>query len=281
MLQPSWLRRLTSPHRAAFRARPCLETLEDRCVMATLVGVTTAGALVRFDSTTPNMLTAIGTISGVAAGQRIVALDFDPLNNQLFGLGFGGGVGQIYTVNPTTAAASAVGTPFSTKLTGTEFGFSIDPVANQIRVIDNAGENLRVSPGSGALLSTDTPINPGSDTITAAAYSNNLPGATQTTLYGYDEANNNIVTVGSINGSPNSANTGTVSIVGKSGFNNSNAGRPRFRHRRQRRRVSQSDSRWRFQFLHGQPQHRRGHIRQLVRRRRHHGRHHRGARGRL
>ena len=228
MLQPSWLRRLTSRPRAAFRAPPCLETLEERCLLTTLVGVTTAGAfgtLVRFDSTTPNMLTPIGAISGVTAGQKIVALDFDPLNNQLFGLGFGGGVGQIYTfLNPNTAAASAVGTPFSTKLTGTEFGFSIDPVANQIRVIDNAGENLRVSPSSGALLSTDTPINPSSDTITAAAYSNNLPGATQTTLYGYDEANNNIVTVGSINGSPNSANTGTISLVGKSGFNNSNAG---------------------------------------------------------
>src|SRR4029077_9504232 len=106
MLQPSWLRRPTSRPRAAFRVPPCLETLEDRCLLTTLVGVTTAGALVRFDSTTPNALTAIGTISGVAAGQSIVPLDFDPLNNQLFGLGFGGGVGQIYSLNPTTAAAS-------------------------------------------------------------------------------------------------------------------------------------------------------------------------------
>ena len=177
-----------------------------------------------FDSSVPTTMTTIGTVSGVTAGQRMVAVDFNPADNNLYGLGFGSGVGQIYTINPFNAAATAVGTPFSTKLTGTDFGMSIDPVADQIRVIDNAGENLRVSPTSGALLATDTAINPSSDTITAVAYGNNFPGATQTTLYGYDAANNKLVTVGSVNGSPNSPNSGTVSPIGSSSVTVSGAG---------------------------------------------------------
>jgi hypothetical protein len=230
MLYPSWLRRLFAPRRAPISARPRLEPLEDRNLLATLVGVTTGGSLVAFDSSSPGTFIFNQAITGVTSGQHIVAVDFSPVNGDLYGLGIGtgtsAGVGQLYTLNPTTAAATQVGTPFSTKLAGTAFGFSIDPVNGNIRVIDNAGDNLQVSATSGSRLSTDTNITPSSDSVTAMAFSNNSPGAAVTTLYGYEVSGGNdmIVTVGSVGGSPNSPSSGALVNVGPSGVKTSSAG---------------------------------------------------------
>jgi hypothetical protein len=205
------------PHFRPRRSPPLrLELLEERCVLATLVGLTTTNNLVRFDSGGPWTVTTVGAISGVASGQSLVALDFRPQTGGLYGLGFGSGAGQLYQVNPTTAAAAAVGTPFSTTLSGTQFGFSFDPVADTIRVTDTAGDNLRVNPTTGALVATDTSIASG-NSIVALANDRNLRGATQTTLFGYNLGNNHLVTVGSVNGSPNSPNGGSVTDIGSSG----------------------------------------------------------------
>jgi Domain of unknown function (DUF4394) len=228
MLQLPWLRRRSSLRPPNFRAKPHLEHLEDRCLLATLVGLTNTNTLVRFDSSAPGVLTNIATVTGVQAGQTLVDIAFQPETGNLYGLGFdsvglGSGLGQIYQINPTDAIATAVGTPFSTKLNGSNFAFSFDPVSGNIRIVSNAEENLRVSPTSGALVSIDANINPPDD-IAAVAYSNNLPGAAQTTLYGYDFTTNQIVTIGSINGSPNSPNSGIVSAIGASGISAQQAG---------------------------------------------------------
>jgi hypothetical protein len=215
MLHSPWLRRLTAPRRGR-AAAPRLEQLEDRCVLATLVGVTSAGNLVRFDSATPGTLTTIGAVSGLGTGQSLVAIDFRPATGELYGMGFLNGTGQLYKINPTTAAASALGNPFSTKLTGTRFEIAFDPVADKLRVVSNAGENLRVDPASGSLAGLDSSINPG-DVVVGIAYDHNFKGATTTTLYGYDTTTNKLVTIGSVGGSPNSANTGTLSAVGSTG----------------------------------------------------------------
>jgi hypothetical protein len=211
MLHSSWLRQLTSPRRR-FPA-PRLEQLEDRCVLATIVGVTSAGALVRFGSTTPGTLTNIAAITGLGAGQSVVGIDFRPQTGELYAMGFLNGLGQLYKVNPTNAAATAVGNPFSTRLTGTQFGFDFDPVADKARIVSNTGENLRVDPTSGSLTSRDSAINP-ADTVVGIAYDHNFKGAATTTLFGYDSTTNRIVTIGSPGGSPVSPNTGTLSNVG-------------------------------------------------------------------
>src|SRR5579859_2922181 len=104
MLHPSRPRRPTSAKRVR-SAPPRLERLEDRCLLATLVGVTVGNNLVRFDSSAPAAVTMVGAISGVAAGQNIVSVDFQPSTDTLYGLGFGASTIQLYTINPTTAAA--------------------------------------------------------------------------------------------------------------------------------------------------------------------------------
>src|SRR5262245_14388614 len=107
MLHSSWLRQLTSPRRGRFSAPPRLEQLEDRCVLAPIVAVPSPGVLVLFDSTTPGTLTNIAAITGLGAGQSIVGLDFRPQTGELYAMGFLNGLGQLYKLNPTNAAATA------------------------------------------------------------------------------------------------------------------------------------------------------------------------------
>ena len=93
--------RAARPVRPAFS--PQLEGLEDRCVLSTILGRTSTNNLVRFDSATPGTLTTLGAITGLAAGQNLVGIDFRPRTGELYGLGFGGTTGQLYQINGTTA----------------------------------------------------------------------------------------------------------------------------------------------------------------------------------
>ncbi len=73
---------------------------------------------------------------------------------------------------------------------------------------------MRIVGGGAGLTNVDTPLNPGNPFIDAIAYSNNVAGATTTTLYGIDviPEPDLLVTIGGLNGVP-SPNTGTLFTV--------------------------------------------------------------------
>ena len=133
-------------------------------------------------------------ISNLAAGERIVGIDFRPANNRLYGLG---STGQLYLINEITGAGIRIGTPITPALTGTEFGFDFNPTVDRIRVVSDTGQNLRLHPDTGAVVSVDGSLayaagdanagrTPG---VSGAAYTNpdNDP-ATGTTLFDIDTA---------------------------------------------------------------------------------------------
>ncbi|HWS85406.1 MAG TPA: DUF4394 domain-containing protein [Pyrinomonadaceae bacterium] len=173
---------------------------------ATLYGVNVANQLIRFRSTAPGTLELQVAITGLQPGESIMGIDFRPANRQLYALG---NSGRLYTLDTVTGAATLVAqlaadpadssAPFA-GLSGTEFGFDFDPVADRIRVVSEAEQNLRVNPDNG-LVTTDAPLafaagdsNAGDNpAVTAAAYSNNFPGATTTTLYDIDTFNDALV----------------------------------------------------------------------------------------
>ena len=125
-------------------------------------------------------------ITGLGAGQTLVAIDSRPAvaGRVLYGLS---NTGQLYAINSNTGAASAVGSPIA--LQGTQFGFDFNPTVDRIRVISNTGQNLRVNPDTGAVIvDGNLNVRVGGQPIrvsgnTAAAYTNNVAGATTTTLY--------------------------------------------------------------------------------------------------
>jgi hypothetical protein len=199
---------------------------------ATIYGVSTTNQLVRFDSATPGTVTTIGAISGLQAAENVVAIDFRPANGQLYALG---STSRLYTVNTVTGAAMAVGTAGGFALTGVDFGFDFNPTVDRIRVVSNTGQNLRLNPDTGVLAAADAALNPGTPSVSAAAYTNNFAGATTTVLYDIDTAtdtlfiqnppnNGTLVSVGALGVDANGVNGFDIASIGGMAFASLNVG---------------------------------------------------------
>jgi hypothetical protein len=181
-----------------------------------LIGLTGQNALVSFDSASPGTVSATVPVTGLAAGENLLAIDIRPATGQLYGLG---STSRLYAVNPVTGAATPVGSAGAFTLSGTSFGFDFNPTVDRIRVVSNLDQNLRLNPNDGTLTATDTPLafaagdaNAGANpNVVGAAYSNNFAGAPATTLYGIDSSLRVLVT-------QNPPNNGTLNTVGSLGL---------------------------------------------------------------
>ncbi|GGH23803.1 DUF4394 domain-containing protein [Mucilaginibacter phyllosphaerae] len=144
--------------------------------------VSASNELMIFNPMNPSPV--VKPITGMAAGENVLGMDFRPVNGQLYILG---STSRLYTLNASSGAATAVGTaPLTTLLSGTEFGFDFNPTVDRIRVVSNTGQNLRLNPNDGLVAAIDLPLTPGTPSVTAAAYTNNFAGATTTTLFDID-----------------------------------------------------------------------------------------------
>ena len=132
----------------------------------------------------------IKAVTGLQTGEMIVGIDFRPANAQLYALG---STSRIYTINVSNGAATAVGAPFTPALSGIDVGFDFNPTVDRIRVVTSTGQNLRLNPDNGTVAAIDGTLNPGSPTITGAAYTNNFAGATTTVLYDIDANTDRLV----------------------------------------------------------------------------------------
>ena len=221
------------PKQSNGRARPRLEMLENREVPATLVGLTSVGSLVTFDSATPGTLIGSSVaVTGLLGTDVLGGIDYRPSTGALYGVGSNGaGNIRIYTINVTTGVATAVNTvATASPLTGTLFGVDFNPVPDAIRVVDVAGNNTRFSPATG-LQGTGAPDTrlfydpndangenvaffgsigavPSTISVAALGYTNGA-GTTVTTLYGIDTALDILVRIGGADGPP-SPNTGAA-----------------------------------------------------------------------
>ncbi|MDY0166305.1 MAG: NF038122 family metalloprotease, partial [Thermoguttaceae bacterium] len=150
-----------------------------------LVGVNSNNELVQFNSQAPSMILATLPITGLAAGDVVAGIDVRPADGQLYAFVEGVASDRIYRVNPRTGEATFVSTLLMGPMLGTSFGVDFNPVTDQLRIVSNAGENLRVNVLTGVVV-VDAALNPGAPTVVAAAYSNNNAGTTATTLYTID-----------------------------------------------------------------------------------------------
>jgi uncharacterized protein (TIGR03437 family) len=189
----------------------------------TIFALTTTNGLLSFSSGRPDLTSAVMPITGLAAGETLLGIDFRPANGLLYAVG---SLSNVYTINTGTGAATLVSaTPFTPGIMGTNFGIDFNPVPDRIRFVSDADQNLRLNPNNGTVAGTDTPLayatgdananaNPN---IVGSAYTNNFAGATTTTLYGIDSTLNILVTQGSVGGTPTSPNSGQLFTVGPLG----------------------------------------------------------------
>lgn len=185
-----------------------------------IFAVTSANRLLRFASTTPDILTSAQPITGLQPSERVLGIDFRPADGRLYALGSSN---RLYTVNPQTGSATVVaGQPFTATVSGENIGFDFNPMPDRLRVVTEAGDNLRLHPATGAiagidttLVYTDTDVNADSfPEIGAAAYSNNISGSATTTLYVIDASLDILARQGGLDGAP-SPNTGLLFTIGE------------------------------------------------------------------
>jgi len=191
--------------------------------------LTATDGIATVDDATPGAPSSVLPISGLVAGDTLVAIDVRPQNNRLYGLGYNSATNsvQLYLVeNRTgTAVASAIGPAGSfvdaggaaLPITGPAFDIDFNPTVDRIRVVTSSGQSFRMNPNTGAVvdgdlggaagsvggINPDGPANGAGTTFDAAAYTSNRANTTVTTLYTLDAASDRLFIV-------NPPNAGTL-----------------------------------------------------------------------
>jgi hypothetical protein len=160
-------------------------------------------------------------ITGLGAGEDILGIDFRPADAALYALSTSG---KLYVIDRASGAASLKSTlaadPADTssafaELTGEVFGVNFNPVADRLRVVSDAGQNLRINVDTGAT-TTDEALNPGTPSVTAAAYTNGFAAACRTRLYVLDTSVNKLLL-------QDPPNAGTLTEIGELAATRGNA----------------------------------------------------------
>lgn len=155
-----------------------------------MYGITVFNELITFDSATPGTIGSSVAVTGLQASEGILAIDFRPATNTIYGLGNQpGSIYHLYAIDTATGVATQVGPNLAFSPSATHFGFDFNPTVDRIRIVNNANQNGRLNPDTG-VYTADTDLafaagNPlfGVDpNVVAAAYTNSFPGATTTKL---------------------------------------------------------------------------------------------------
>ena len=164
-------------------------------------------------------------ITGLRRGEKLVGIDFRPLDGRLYGVGDKRSGAVLYRIDTRTGAATVVAALVTTTgdpvvLSGRQFGVDFNPAADALRIVSDTGQNLRAFPSAttptGAARVTgqtivDGPLNDAGRTaigIVGAAYTNNdNDPLTGTTLYDIDAETDRLLV-------QNPPNEGTLVRVG-------------------------------------------------------------------
>jgi hypothetical protein len=176
-------------------------------------------SLVRFTTAAPGMLDPPLAVTGLVSGDTLKAIDYRPANGLLYAIATDGSNAAVrtYTINPSTGAATIVGSPVTLATPSTSWDINFNPVVDRIRVVNDQDENARLNPDNGGLAGDDTNLTPPTVSVDAVAYNNPFAGATLTTLYALNATTNSLATIGGPNGTP-SPNTGIVTDIGPLGI---------------------------------------------------------------
>lgn len=180
---------------------------------STVYAVVNGSTLLSFARNAPADTSAPLAITGLQTDEVVLGIDVRPANGLLYALG---STGRLYTVHTATGVATHVNAlaadaadatePFVT-LHGTNFGIDFNPVPDRLRVVSDAGQNLRINVDTGAT-TTDGAINVVAPDTMAAAYTRNLAGTATTSLLVLDVATNTLQL-------QNPPNDGVLSTIGR------------------------------------------------------------------
>lgn len=194
----------------------CVNSARAQTTVPTVYAIAGGGStLIRFPANNPSAITTVGSFSLNGAATFLDAIDFRPLNGQLYG--YLDSADAFYTVNTNTGALTRVSTATSAAPTNTfQLGLDFNPTIDRARLVTDSAQNIVFNPNDGTV-SVQTALayaigdanENTSPSIIDNAYSNNRAGATTTTQYGIDYGINALVTIAN--------NAGTLATVGPLG----------------------------------------------------------------
>lgn len=201
----------------------------------TAYALTSTNSIIKFETDTPNTIESEAAVSGLDSGDSLIQIDYRPANKAMYGLT---AKNFVVSVNPDSGAvsklASTAFTPPTTLVTPVVM--DINPVGDYLRIIDYAGSstgrtnNFRVAfdgvtvtpdytAATPALYYNDNDTNSGEvPQLASIAHSNNVSGATASTLYGLDITTQSLVTIATSGQLKTVANCGHSFIAGNAGF---------------------------------------------------------------
>jgi Ca2+-binding RTX toxin-like protein len=195
----------------------CLAAAAPALAADHLYGITDTNPrhIVEFDPVAPISATSDHVITGLAGTPS--GMDVSPRDGRIYVITTSNG-GSLYSLDPGTGTAALIAqltadpsdpsAPYTT-LSGAA-GVDFIPQSNLLRVVGGSGQNIRVDPTNGRVI-TDTPISPPGTSIVGVAFHNNDNDmATNTIEYAYDLNSNNF-------GSVNTPNNGNFVVIGPSG----------------------------------------------------------------
>lgn len=202
-------------HRMAF-AIALLAAASPASSAELLAGVSNNGLLVTFASDDPATVSKV-KIKGLQKKEKILGLDVRPATGQLYALGSSS---RLYVIDRETGMATAVSAaPLNPPVTGDAVAFDFNPTVDRIRIMTDAGQNLRAHPDTGAVVAVDASLAyAGGDPnfadvpeVSACAYTNNdNDPLTGTVLFDIDTSNDVLVR-------QDPPNNGTLNTVGALG----------------------------------------------------------------
>ena len=199
--------------------------------------VNAANRLIGFNAGQPQKLLSDRALAGLAPQERVLGIDYRVARGQLFALG---STGRLYRIDTATATATAVGAPAAVALRGNEFGVDFNPTVDRVRVVSDAGLNLRLHPDTGAVVDANpnvdglqidadpafdaADVNAGKPVaLVSAGYTYNKDNEKITTNFAIDARQGLLVTQGTREGvapavSPNTGKLFTVGALGAGAF---------------------------------------------------------------
>ena len=189
---------------------------------ARIFGLTTSNEIKVFDSGSPMSITSSGAVTGLNAGDTLVALDYQPASGNVLLLGSQGSIYKLNSLSGFSFAATLLNV-LDPIVPGADFAFDFNPAFMAgafARIISNENDNRVINGSTGQYLApvekTDVfyaagDANEGADpNIVGIAYDNNVPGAVSTQQYGIDATLGVLTTVAN--------NAGTLATVGSLGI---------------------------------------------------------------
>ncbi len=135
--------------------------------------LTADGHLMAIDTLQPTVARSSVTITGLVAGDAMVAIDVRPQTGGLYGLGYNSTTHavRLYHVSEETGRAAAVGSPGTfvaadgttpVAIDGVRFGIDFEPGSDRLTVVTTTGQDFRINPNTGAFVDDDLGGAPGS-----------------------------------------------------------------------------------------------------------------------